>query len=265
MRFWEGGATGGWPDDDEDDGGASGGPSGGWPDDEDELETGKLSEMEEFERFMDSSHVLWVLAVVPCCIRHIFVTWNFVVGQSFVWKITTGCPRGGVNRLVSFIGVLSYRADDGPDSSDDEAPTPADVADLDQALSHLNMVQADLEADDDFNPRAGAPASNDPFAVPAAGTNTISSLAQTIYESLPQDEEGCLGGADIRPVLLTSGLEMQDLGGIWMEVDQDRRGKIDVDQLGLILGMIAQHQQGETPSLETLDPETAPCPTLEGY
>ena len=76
---------------------------------------------------------------------------------------------------------------------------------------------------------------------------------------------GLLGGADARAVLTTSGLEMADLGNIWMEVDQDRKGKIDKQQLGLILGMISQKQAGEEPSLDSLDPDTVACPIIEGY
>ena len=51
----------------------------------------------------------------------------------------------------------------------------------------------------------------------------------------------------------------------WMEVDQDRRGKIDYDQLCLILGLISQIQRGEEMSLETLDPDSVIAPKVEGY
>lgn len=50
-----------------------------------------------------------------------------------------------------------------------------------------------------------------------------------------------------------------------MEVDQDRRGKIDYDQLCLILGLISQIQRGEEMSLETLDPDEVIAPKVEGY
>jgi hypothetical protein len=34
------------------------------------------------------------------------------------------------------------------------------------------------------------------------------------------------------------------LGTIWMDVDSERRGKLDFDQLVLCLGLISQAQQG---------------------
>ena len=129
-----------------------------------------------------------------------------------------------------------------------------DMSELDDALDQLNEVQAEVE-DDDFDPRGGA----------APAGPTINSMAQAIYDALPKDDEGLLGGADARSVLTTSGLEMADLGNIWMEVDQDRRGKIDKEQLGLILGMISQKQAGEEPSLDSLEPDTISCPSIPGY
>ena len=60
------------------------------------------------------------------------------------------------------------------------------------------------------------------------------------------------------------GLEIADLGAIWMEVDQDRRGKIDQDQLTMVLCMIQQKQAGQTPDLASVDPN-GPAPTVEGF
>lgn len=50
-----------------------------------------------------------------------------------------------------------------------------------------------------------------------------------------------------------------------MEVDQQRRGKIDSDQLALILGLMGQAQAGQAVALEALDPATAATPTIEGF
>lgn len=132
-----------------------------------------------------------------------------------------------------------------------------DMSELDDALDQLNEVEAEVADDDlEFDPRAMN-------RTPAK--KTIADQAEAIYNDLTPDAEGLLGGADVRPVLMLSGLEMAQLGSIWMEVDQERRGKIDVDQLGLILGMIKQAQNGETPSLDSLDPDAIGCPTIEGY
>ncbi|EGD82107.1 hypothetical protein PTSG_02786 [Salpingoeca rosetta] len=90
----------------------------------------------------------------------------------------------------------------------------------------------------------------------------IQHLAQAIFEMVEQDDEGCLSGQGVRPVLLRSGLDINTLGSIWMEVDNERRGKIDFDQLCLILGMISQAQQGLEPDLATLD-MAIDAPTIE--
>jgi len=148
-------------------------------------------------------------------------------------------------RFERFMDSVHVTGDDG---------AMPDMSELDDALDQLNEVQAEVE-DDDFDPRGGA----------APAGPTINSMAQAIYDALPKDDEGLLGGADARSVLTTSGLEMADLGNIWMEVDQDRRGKIDKEQLGLILGMISQKQAGEEPSLDSLEPDTISCPSIPGY
>ena len=64
---------------------------------------------------------------------------------------------------------------------------------------------------------------------------------------------------------MKSGLSIGDLGKIWMEVDQSRRGKVDCDQLALILGLMGQAQSGQAIALEQLDPATATTPTVEGF
>ena len=72
---------------------------------------------------------------------------------------------------------------------------------------------------------------------------------------------------------MRSGLDVQALGTIWMEVDRDRRGRvrvlwgvsdaqIDAEQFMLMLGLVSQAQAGLTPSLDSLDPETVAPPSL---
>eukprot|EP00053_Salpingoeca_punica_P011361 m.101345 g.101345 ORF g.101345 m.101345 type:complete len:637 (-) comp15658_c0_seq1:477-2387(-) len=89
-------------------------------------------------------------------------------------------------------------------------------------------------------------------------------LTQYIFESLPRDAEDCISGVDVRPVLMRSGLSTAMLGQIWMEVDLGRKGKIDFEQLGLILGLISQAQEGGSIQLEKLDPDTIAAPRMEG-
>jgi len=107
----------------------------------------------------------------------------------------------------------------------------------------------------DFNPRAAAPPPR----------KTLQSQATAIFSSCTSDAEACVSGAEIRPILMKSGLSIGDLGKIWMEVDQSRRGKVDCDQLALILGLMGQAQSGQAIALEQLDPATATTPTVEGF
>lgn len=178
----------------------------------------------------------------------------------------------GMSEAQQFEAFMNSKHVMGPDSSDEEIDGP-DMSSVNAALGHLDAVQKEVEADD-FNPRgngavAAAPG-DDPFAVPApaatpaAPVKTATTQAQTIFAALPKDEENCLGGNDIRPVLMGCGLEMADLGAIWMEVDQDRRGKIDLEQLAMIICMIQQKQGGQAPDLASVDPNGPPA-TIAGY
>eukprot|EP00730_Choanoeca_flexa_P000580 TRINITY_DN10256_c0_g1_i1.p1 TRINITY_DN10256_c0_g1~~TRINITY_DN10256_c0_g1_i1.p1 ORF type:complete len:580 (+),score=144.33 TRINITY_DN10256_c0_g1_i1:76-1815(+) len=138
------------------------------------------------------------------------------------------------------------------------------------ALDDVADALADVEAgdDDDFVPGempSGAPGGgfgddfeastaaagagfDDNFGddAPAAGGDSsgLEDLAKALFEQAPVDEDNCISGNDARPLLLKSGLEVATLGTIWMEVDSDRLGKLDFDQLVLCLGLISQAQQG---------------------
>ena len=95
-----------------------------------------------------------------------------------------------------------------------------------------------------------------PFAAAAARApapmmapkKTVASIANAIAQTLPKDAEGCMSGADVRPVLMKTGLQIAALGKVWMDVDSTQRGKVDTDQLGLILSLIAQVQKLHTPA-----------------
>jgi hypothetical protein len=100
---------------------------------------------------------------------------------------------------------------------------------------------------------------------PVRPKKTLKSQAQQIFDSLPKDEENCLSGAAIRPVLMKSGLEIAMLGKVWMDVDSTRRGKIDLGQLVLMLGLIYMVQQGVEPNLATLDAANSPCPKIPDF
>jgi hypothetical protein len=141
-----------------------------------------------------------------------------------------------------------------------DANGEVDMSALDQAMSGgMSMAApAAVPAADPFaGAQARAPA---PMLAPK---KTLQSLATQIAQTLPKDAEGCMSGAAVRPVLMKCGLQIAQLGQVWMDVDSTQRGKIDVDQLGMILGLITQIQAGGTPNLGTIDPQK--LPTVEGF
>ena len=97
-------------------------------------------------------------------------------------------------------------------------------------------------------------------------------------QSTKKDDAGFLSGVDIRPTLLKSGLDTKSLGAIWMEIDEERKGKvhsrrcrtpvtrwqIDREQLHMVLALISNHQQNKQVSLEDIDFDTVPPPKLQG-
>lgn len=130
-----------------------------------------------------------------------------------------GATSMGVTELDDALDNLQLAPPAGGDSSDEEENQPVRTP----ALT-VDAVQ---------------PSRFDEPAEPAEPV--LQQYAQHVFSLVPnKDHEDCLGGADVRPVLMKSGLEVGILGRIWMEVDQARRGKIDLDQLALVLGMISQ-------------------------
>jgi len=147
----------------------------------------------------------------------------------------------------------------------DSAAARGDVMDADGEVNMdaLNGIMATMgPGTTGASAAARAPA---PMLPPPAPKKTLKSQAQQIFDTLPKDEENCLSGAAVRPVLMKSGLEIAMLGKVWMDVDSTRRGKIDLGQLGLMLGMIYQVQQGVEPNLATLDAAKCPCPTIPNF
>eukprot|EP00054_Salpingoeca_dolichothecata_P002889 m.24387 g.24387 ORF g.24387 m.24387 type:complete len:566 (+) comp13373_c0_seq1:251-1948(+) len=146
------------------------------------------------------------------------------------------------------------------------------VSELDAALDALNEIKDEIDGelgpdDDEFDPRGagtGVQAPSSDVTASDEGAPPIQGLTDAVFQMCVRDNEGLIDGQEVRPILLRSGLDINTLGSIWMEVDQDRRGKIDFDQLGLILGLISMAQQGMEISLEELDPDTISPPTLQG-
>jgi len=93
--------------------------------------------------------------------------------------------------------------------------------------------------------------------------NGLEAFAKKLFTSLPLSAAGFLEGKDARPVLMKSGLDMQILGKIWMEIDVEQRGQLDLEQFTLILGLISQVQFGQAHDVSTLDISSIPPPQMQ--
>lgn len=112
---------------------------------------------------------------------------------------------------------------------------------------------------DPFAPAAPAAA---PAAAPPAPTMSFLEMLQKVWTSAgPTD--GKLGGAQLRPIMMMSGLPNDKLGTIWQMVDDKHEGTMDYKQLGFLLGLIGQQQRGEELSIASVGPQSVP-PVLEG-
>lgn len=106
------------------------------------------------------------------------------------------------------------------------------------------------------------PQVNSSFRSQAPAVPPIRPLVDSLFAICAKDGENCISGLELRPHLMKSGLDTSQLGQIWMEVDVDRRGRLDYDQVGLVLGLISMVQQGRPMNLEILDPSTVTAPTM---
>jgi len=138
--------------------------------------------------------------------------------------------------------------------------------DLLDANGEVNMSALDMAMGSATVAAPAAMAGSAAARAPApmlAPKKTVQSIAGSIAATLPKDAEGCMSGADVRPVLMKTGLQIAALGKVWMDVDDSQRGKVDTDQLALILSLIAQVQNGGVPNLATIDPTL--LPKVEGF
>eukprot|EP00045_Choanoeca_perplexa_P012469 m.136081 g.136081 ORF g.136081 m.136081 type:complete len:546 (+) comp16021_c0_seq2:83-1720(+) len=88
-------------------------------------------------------------------------------------------------------------------------------------------------------------------------------LCQHIWTLATPDDDGCLDGGQMRPLMMMSGLPMDVLGEVWALVDDEQNGKINYRQLGFLLGLISQAQNKQELDITTIGP-TTPAPELDG-
>jgi len=77
------------------------------------------------------------------------------------------------------------------------------------------------------------------------------------------DVENHVDGRQCRNIMVKSGVAMDRLGAIWAMVDTGNLGKLTFTQMGFVLALLSQVQQGHDLDIETAARMAAP--TLDGY
>jgi multidrug efflux pump subunit AcrA (membrane-fusion protein) len=77
-------------------------------------------------------------------------------------------------------------------------------------------------------------------------------MAKHLLTTVTKDDVGLVSGQALRELLVRSGLGNGQLGEIWSKADTRELGRLDPDQIVLLLGMIGQAQRGDP-----VDPATA--------
>lgn len=104
---------------------------------------------------------------------------------------------------------------------------------------------------------------------PVAVDSALARLSRHVFSLANPDDEGCLAGGTLRPLMLMSKLPAATLAQIWQMVDlgsEDNeipRGKLDLRQLTLMLGLLGQAQRGENLDISIVKGGVLP-PNLEG-
>ncbi|XP_071800273.1 uncharacterized protein [Asterias amurensis] len=84
--------------------------------------------------------------------------------------------------------------------------------------------------------------------------------SDAIFQQIDTDKDGLVGGEEIRPVLINSGLPQAILAQIWNLCDTKQTGQLNAEQFALAMYLVAQAQSGTNPP-QALTPEMVP-PTL---
>ncbi|EFO26685.2 EF hand family protein, partial [Loa loa] len=103
---------------------------------------------------------------------------------------------------------------------------------------------------------------------PAAAWPVHSSCYEASFQQADSDQDGFVSGADVRDILLATGIEQNTLALLWSLVDLKKNGMLNLEQFSLIMYLIENHKQGRPvpfalprnlvpPSFRTLEAPTA--------
>lgn len=108
---------------------------------------------------------------------------------------------------------------------------PESEAEVDDLINELALMAEEPEEADEPEPEPQP--ETEPEAVQAQPQaelppeeQPLVKLCQHLWSLATPDEEGCIGGGQLRPLMEMSGLPMEQLGTIWGLVDDSQRGKV---------------------------------------
>eukprot|EP00730_Choanoeca_flexa_P010302 TRINITY_DN17417_c0_g1_i1.p1 TRINITY_DN17417_c0_g1~~TRINITY_DN17417_c0_g1_i1.p1 ORF type:complete len:549 (+),score=136.01 TRINITY_DN17417_c0_g1_i1:36-1682(+) len=150
---------------------------------------------------------------------------------------------------------------DADESDDDNELINQLSANLDPQAASDSQPEPQIQEEHDENDNAEEVDGDD--GSEAVEEMALVKLCQHIWTLATPDEDGCLDGGQMRPLMMMSGLPMDVLGEVWAMVDDEQQGKINYRQLGFLLGLISQAQKDEELDISVIGPATEP-PVLEG-
>lgn len=91
----------------------------------------------------------------------------------------------------------------------------------------------------------------------------IAGMAEFIMGSVAVDERGLADGGSLRDYMLRSGLPNATLAELWGRADSQELGKLNQQQIMVLLGLLSLAQAGASPDVAAVNANTPP-PVLQG-
>ncbi|KAL3994770.1 Cytoskeletal-regulatory complex EF hand family protein [Acanthocheilonema viteae] len=80
---------------------------------------------------------------------------------------------------------------------------------------------------------------------PTAAWPVQSACYETSFQQADSDQDGFVSGADVRDILLATGIQQNTLALLWSLVDLKKNGMLNLEQFALIMYLIENHKQGK--------------------
>uniref|UniRef100_A0AAF5RVY0 EF hand family protein n=2 Tax=Wuchereria bancrofti TaxID=6293 RepID=A0AAF5RVY0_WUCBA len=80
---------------------------------------------------------------------------------------------------------------------------------------------------------------------PTAAWPVQSTCYEASFQQADTDQDGFVSGADVRDILLATGIQQNTLALLWSLVDLKKNGMLNLEQFSLIMYLIENHKQGK--------------------